>query len=223
MIKRGSPLPSVPVGTLPTLEVAPTMMVEALRQAIKTVVPVQQERSDLAKAVTSRGFSRLRKEELLLVLKELLTRRSQAASSSSAPSSSPTTSSACSSPNTSSASASSPTTSGGSSSPTTASPPTSVDTVMGLFRHSKIAHLGGFFEKMDLKTVSTERGEGFNHFVKWVLRHFSSHNLETPQPLREVCIRWSVGIPLFETFYERNTTLARVSREFQGEPIIGTI
>jgi hypothetical protein len=86
---------------------------------------------------------------------------------------------------------------------------------MGLFLHSKIAHLGSFFEKMDLKNVSTERGEGFNHFLKWVLRHFSCHNLETPQPFRQVFIRWSVGIPLFESFYERNTTVTRIAREFK--------
>jgi hypothetical protein len=95
------------------------------------------------------------------------------------------------------------------------SPP--VDTVMGLFLHSSIGHLGRFYESMDGKNVSTERGEGFNHFLKWILRHFSSHNLETVQPFREVLVRWTMAIPLFETYYECNTTISRISREFKKQ------
>jgi len=188
------------------------MTVPLLRQVIDTAVPQQQARAALAKAVTSnqpRRYCKLTKAQLLLVLEKLLARSSQAAPGTSSTASPSSSSSATTSPATSSTSSSS------SSSSATASPAISVDTVMGLFLHSQIAHLGSFFEKMDLKNVSTERGEGFNHFLKWVLRHFSCHNLETPQPFRQVFIRWSVGIPLFESFYERNTTVTRIAREFK--------
>lgn len=64
--------------------------------------------------------------------------------------------------------------------------------------------------------MSTERGEGFNYFVKFVLKRFTCHNLETPQPFREVLVRWSVSIPLFDTLYTHNATLSKIDREFKN-------
>lgn len=220
--KRGVTVIALSAGTLPTIQQAQAMTKVSLRDTITAAVSNNRQKlTSLAKAVTPdnpRTFSKLTKPQILLVLGKLLESAESTSSSPTAPAA--TTSPSSSSPTapattTSLSSSSSPTAPAVTALPSSSSP--TVDTVMGLFLHSKIAHLGTFFESMDLKNVSTERGEGFNYFLKWVLRHFSSHNLETVQPFREVLIRWTVGIPLFETYYECNTTISRISREFKKQ------
>jgi len=188
---RASP-PTVIItpGTLPTLQQAMVMRRDDLRKSIADAAE-KQLLNQLSNEF-GRSYSRLTKAQIVDVLKRLLDPELSVPAATSSSSSQSTSTPSL---------------------PSTSSP--KVDTIMGLFLHTKVAHFGRFFEQMDFKNVSTERGEGFNHFVKWVLKRFSSKNLCTPQPLREVLVRWSVSIPLFETLYTQVSTLQRIAREFK--------
>jgi hypothetical protein len=87
-------------------------------------------------------------------------------------------------------------------------------TIISLYSHSNLAHLPDFYEKMDTKNVSTERGEGFNATMKWILRHFSNHDLTSPQPFREVLLRWVVRMQLFGDYEDYTVTASQIARAF---------
>ena len=41
-----------------------------------------------------------------------------------------------------------------------------VDSIMDLYGHVLVAHTAGFYEKMDFKNASAERGEGYLAYMK---------------------------------------------------------
>jgi hypothetical protein len=137
--------PVIPPGTLPPLQLVASLKRDDLRKSISGAAD-KKRLNEVAKTNYGKCFSKLSTSELEGILKKLLESTPTAAATSS------------SSQSTSSQSTSSQST----SAPSTSSPP--VDSIMGLFLHT-IAHPSRFFERMDFKNVSTERGEGFNHLL----------------------------------------------------------
>lgn len=65
---------------------------------------------------------------------------------------------------------------------------------------------------MDLRNLSTERGEGFFAFMKHVLLRLTGRDLRNEQVLREVLIRFSMGAFATETA----ETNAKLTKLFSG-------
>lgn len=61
--------------------------------------------------------------------------------------------------------------------------------LMDLYLHMIVAHMGMFLELMDFKNSSTERGESWLGWGKKTLKNCTNRDLSTEQPLRELIIR----------------------------------
>jgi hypothetical protein len=60
---------------------------------------------------------------------------------------------------------------------------------MNLYLHAVVSHLGDFYEVLDFKNTSTERGEAFLATMKHVVLRFTGRNFREAQTMREVLIR----------------------------------
>jgi hypothetical protein len=56
-----------------------------------------------------------------------------------------------------------------------------LDTVMRLYGHVLVAHTAKFYEEMDFKNASAERGEGYIAHLKKILLQLTSRNLNEDQ------------------------------------------
>jgi hypothetical protein len=64
-----------------------------------------------------------------------------------------------------------------------------IDSIMNLYLHAVVSHLGDFYEVLDFKNTSTERGEAFLATMKHVVLRFTGRNFREAQTMREVLIR----------------------------------
>lgn len=88
--------------------------------------------------------------------------------------------------------------------------------VMDLYLHMIVAHMGLFFETMDIKNSSTERGESWLGWGKKILKMFTDRNLSNAQAFRELLIRHHYRA----LFSEESTTpydpmRSKIAKEFK--------
>jgi len=90
-------------------------------------------------------------------------------------------------------------------------------TIMNLYLHTIVTHLADFYQSMDFKNSSTERGEAFLASMKHIFLRFTSRDFTKAQTMREVLIRhcWQAKIvPTLRSTGDSHTTYSRISRSF---------
>jgi hypothetical protein len=91
--------------------------------------------------------------------------------------------------------------------------------VMNLYLHAIVGHLADFYESLDFKNSSTERGEAFLASMKHIVLRFTGRDFTEPQTMREVLIRhcWQARVvPKLRSTIKYQTTSSRISRAFDG-------
>jgi len=97
-------------------------------------------------------------------------------------------------------------------------PKDTIDSVMRLYGHVLMAHTAGFYEVMDFKNASAERGEGFFAHVKQIFKHLTARDLSNDQTLREVFVRYGMRAHHYQNYIRRDksSTNSRIQKTFQG-------
>jgi len=97
-------------------------------------------------------------------------------------------------------------------------PKDAIDSVMRLYGHVLVAHTAGFYEVMDFKNASAERGEGFFAHVKRIFNHLTARDLSNDQTLREVFVRYGARAHRYRNYTRRDksSTNSRIQKFFQG-------
>ena len=88
-------------------------------------------------------------------------------------------------------------------------------TLMDLYLHIIISHMGLFYEKMDFKNSSTERGESWLGWGKKILKLFTNKNLSGDQALRELCVRHHNRKDIKEKEAPYDPMKGKIAKEFR--------